>query len=157
MRLLAVYRLGSHIPTPGVDPVALAEFFKAMAGGVFGFLDLFSGGALRRLSVFALGIMPYISASIILQLLTVVWPYLEKLSKEGEMGRRKINQYTRYGTVAAVDRAVARRRVLAQEPGRSGRRAAGSARRSGLRLGHRLPDHDRAHAHHRHRLHHVAR
>jgi preprotein translocase subunit SecY len=98
--LLAVYRLGSHIPTPGVDPVALAEFFKAMSGGVFGFLDLFSGGALRRLSVFALGIMPYISASIILQLLTVVWPYLEKLSKEGEMGRRKINQYTRYGTIA---------------------------------------------------------
>jgi preprotein translocase subunit SecY len=97
--LLAVYRLGSHIPTPGVDPVALAEFFKTM-GGALGFLDLFSGGALRRLSVFALGIMPYISASIILQLLTVVWPYLEKLSKEGEMGRRKINQYTRYGTVA---------------------------------------------------------
>ena len=97
--LLAVYRLGSHIPTPGVDPQALSEFFKSMAGGVFGFLDLFSGGALRRLSVFALGIMPYISASIILQLLTVVWPYLEKLSKEGEMGRRKINQYTRYGTI----------------------------------------------------------
>jgi preprotein translocase subunit SecY len=96
--LLAVYRLGSHIPTPGVDPVALAEFFKTV-GGALGFLDLFSGGALRRLSVFALGIMPYISASIILQLLTVVWPYLEKLSKEGEMGRRKINQYTRYGTV----------------------------------------------------------
>jgi preprotein translocase subunit SecY len=98
--LLAIYRLGSHIPTPGVDPVALQEFFKAMSGGVLGFLDLFSGGALRRLSVFALGIMPYISASIILQLLTVVWPYLEKLSKEGEMGRRKINQYTRYGTIA---------------------------------------------------------
>ena len=97
--LLAVYRLGSHIPTPGVDPVALGEFFKAQSGGALGFLDLFSGGALRRLSVFALGIMPYISASIILQLLTVVWPYLEKLSKEGEMGRRKINQYTRYGTV----------------------------------------------------------
>src|SRR5207244_12977159 len=70
-----------------------------MSGGVFGFLDLFSGGALRRLSVFALGIMPYISASIILQLLTVVWPYLEKLSKEGELGRRKITQYTRYGTI----------------------------------------------------------
>lgn len=97
--LLAVYRLGSHIPTPGVDPVALSEFFKAVSSGVFGFLDLFSGGALSRLSVFALGIMPYISASIILQLLTVVWPYLEKLSKEGEMGRRKINQYTRYGTI----------------------------------------------------------
>jgi preprotein translocase subunit SecY len=97
--LLAVYRLGSHIPTPGVDPVALSEFFKSMTSGVFGFLDLFSGGALRRLSVFALGIMPYISASIILQLLTVVWPYLEKLSKEGELGRRKITQYTRYGTI----------------------------------------------------------
>ncbi|HET7712549.1 MAG TPA: preprotein translocase subunit SecY [Thermoanaerobaculia bacterium] len=97
--LLAVYRLGSHIPTPGVDPEALSEFFKAMEGGVLGFLDLFSGGALGRLSIFALGIMPYISASIILQLLTVVWPYLEKLSKEGEMGRRKINQYTRYGTI----------------------------------------------------------
>src|SRR5436305_14738452 len=98
--LLAVYRLGSHIPTPGVDPVALSEFFKATQGGVYRFLDLFAGGAFRRLSVFALGIMPYISASIILQLLTVVWPYLEKLSKEGEMGRRKINQYTRYGTIA---------------------------------------------------------
>jgi len=97
--LLAVYRLGSFIPTPGVDPVALTEFFSQVNKGVFGFLDLFSGGALSRLSVFALGIMPYISASIILQLLTVVWPYLEKLSKEGEMGRRKINQYTRYGTI----------------------------------------------------------
>src|SRR5246500_3865043 len=91
--LLAVYRLGSDIPAPGVDPIALSEFFKSMSGGVLGFLDLFSGGALRRLSVFALGIMPYISASIILQLLTVVWPYLEKLSKEGEMGRKKITQY----------------------------------------------------------------
>jgi preprotein translocase subunit SecY len=97
--LLAVYRLGSHIPTPGVDAAALAELFKQAGSGVFGFLDLFSGGALGRFSVFALGIMPYISASIILQLLTVVWPYLEKLSKEGEMGRRKINQYTRYGTI----------------------------------------------------------
>jgi len=99
LALLAVYRLGSHVPTPGVDPAALSEFFKSMQSGVLGFLDLFSGGALRRLSIFALGIMPYISASIILQLLTVVWPFLEKLSKEGEMGRRKINQYTRYGTI----------------------------------------------------------
>jgi preprotein translocase subunit SecY len=97
--LLAVYRLGAHVPTPGVDPVALSEFFKAFQSSVLGFLDLFSGGALRRLSIFALGIMPYISASIILQLLTVVWPFLEKLSKEGEIGRRKINQYTRYGTI----------------------------------------------------------
>ncbi|HXI12978.1 MAG TPA: preprotein translocase subunit SecY [Thermoanaerobaculia bacterium] len=99
LALLAVYRLGSYVPTPGVDPVALSDFFKSMQSGVLGFLDLFSGGALARLSIFALGIMPYISASIILQLLTVVWPYLEKLSKEGEMGRRKINQYTRYGTI----------------------------------------------------------
>jgi len=99
LSLLAVYRLGSYIPTPGVDPQALREFFGAMQSGVVGFLNLFSGGALERLSIFALGIMPYISASIILQLLTVVWPYLEKLSKEGEMGRRKINQYTRYGTI----------------------------------------------------------
>ena len=97
--LLAIYRIGSHIPTPGLDAQALEEFFKASAGGLLGFLDMFSGGALRRLSVFALGITPYITASIILQLLTVVWPYLEKLSKEGEMGRRKITQYTRYGTV----------------------------------------------------------
>ena len=97
--LLAIYRIGSHIPTPGLDASALEEFFKASAGGLLGFLDVFSGGALRRLSVFALGITPYITASIILQLLTVVWPYLEKLSKEGEMGRRKITQYTRYGTV----------------------------------------------------------
>ncbi len=97
--LLGVYRIGSHIPTPGLDASALEEFFKASAGGLLGFLDVFSGGALRRLSVFALGITPYITASIILQLLTVVWPYLEKLSKEGEMGRRKITQFTRYGTV----------------------------------------------------------
>ncbi len=97
--LLAIYRIGSHIPTPGLDAQALEEFFKANAGGILSFLDVFSGGALRRLSVFALGITPYITASIILQLLTVVWPFLEKLSKEGEMGRRKITQYTRYGTV----------------------------------------------------------
>jgi preprotein translocase subunit SecY len=97
--LLAVYRLGAWIPTPGVDPVAMAEFTKQAAGTVLGFLNLFSGGALGRMTIFALGIMPYISASIILQLLTVVWPYLEKLSKEGEMGRKKITQWTRYGTV----------------------------------------------------------
>jgi preprotein translocase subunit SecY len=97
--LLAVYRLGSYIPTPGVNPDAMADFTKQAAGTVLGFLNLFSGGALGRMTIFALGIMPYISASIILQLLTVVWPYLEKLSKEGEMGRKKITQWTRYGTV----------------------------------------------------------
>src|SRR5439155_969692 len=84
------YRIGAHIPTPGIDSEALANFFAQNQGTVFGFLDLFSGGNFRRLTIFALGIMPYITASIILQLLTVVWPYLEKLSKEGELGRRKI-------------------------------------------------------------------
>ncbi len=97
--LLAVYRVGAHIPTPGVDGIALQEFFKSQAGTFLGFLDMFSGGALGKLTIFALGIMPYISASIILQLLTVVWPYLEELQKQGEIGRKKITQYTRYGTV----------------------------------------------------------
>ena len=97
--LLAVYRVGCHIPTPGIDSTALASFFQQASGTLFGFFNMFAGGALQRLSVFALGIMPYISASIILQLLTVVIPYLERLQKEGEMGRKKIVQYTRYGTV----------------------------------------------------------
>jgi preprotein translocase subunit SecY len=97
---LAVYRLGCHVPTPGIDGQALAQFFANARSNILGLVNLFSGGALERFSIFALGIMPYISASIILQLLTVVIPYLEKLSKEGEIGRRKITQYTRYGTVA---------------------------------------------------------
>lgn len=97
--LLAVYRIGAHIPTPGINNEALAAFFRAAQGTLLGLFDMFSGGALSQLSVFALGIMPYISASIILQLLTVVIPTLERLSKEGEAGRKKITQYTRYGTV----------------------------------------------------------
>jgi preprotein translocase subunit SecY len=97
--LLIVYRIGVHVPTPGIDAVALASFFARAKGTLLGLFDMFSGGALERLSVFALGIMPYISASIILQLLTVVIPHLERLSKEGEQGRKKITQYTRYGTV----------------------------------------------------------
>ncbi len=97
--LLVVYRIGVHVPTPGIDAVALASFFARAKGTLLGLFDMFSGGALERLSVFALGIMPYISASIILQLLTVVIPHLERLSKEGEQGRKKITQYTRYGTV----------------------------------------------------------
>src|SRR6266403_46169 len=97
--MLAVYRLGVHVPTPGIDRQAMAAFFDQQKNTLFGFLNLFSGGALEQFSVFSLGIMPYISASIILQLLTVVVPYLERLSKEGEVGRRKITQYTRYGTV----------------------------------------------------------
>ena len=99
LALLSVYRIGAHIPTPGIDQAALANFFSQASGTLFGFLDLFTGGNFRRLTIFALGIMPYITASIILQLLTVVWPYLEKLSKEGELGRRKITTYTRYLTV----------------------------------------------------------
>jgi preprotein translocase subunit SecY len=99
MGLLAVYRLGGHIPTPGIDTNRLEEFFRQNQGTLFGFLDLFSGGTFRRLTIFALGIMPYITSSIILQLLTVVVPTLEKLQKEGELGRRKITQWTRYLTV----------------------------------------------------------
>ncbi len=97
--LLAVYRVGSNIPTPGVDPEALLEFAASLQGTFLGFINTFTGGSFSKVAVFALGIMPYITASIILQLLTVVVPYLEKLSKEGEMGRKKITQYTRYGTV----------------------------------------------------------
>jgi preprotein translocase subunit SecY len=97
--LLGVYQIGRHIPTPGVDGKALAQFAESLKNTMFGLYDMFSGGNLSRVTIFALGIMPYISASIILQLLTVVWPYLEKLSKEGELGRRKITQYTRYGTI----------------------------------------------------------
>ena len=99
LALLAVYRIGVHIPTPGVNGDALASFFAQARGTLFSLIDMFTGGGLERLSVFALGIMPYISASIILQLLTVVIPYLAQLQKEGEMGRKKITQYTRYGTV----------------------------------------------------------
>jgi len=100
--LLAVYRIGAHIPTPGIDTVALAAFFAELTRGggtIMQFFDLFTGGALSQLTIFALGIMPYISASIILELMTVVIPHLERLKKEGEAGRKKINQYTRYGTV----------------------------------------------------------
>jgi preprotein translocase subunit SecY len=97
--MLAVYRIGCHIPTPGIDAQALSLFFKQMQGTLFGMVDMFSGGALQKLTVFALGIMPYISSSIIFQLLTVVVPAIEKLSKEGEAGRKKIIQYTRYGTI----------------------------------------------------------
>jgi len=99
LALLIVYRIGVQVPTPGIDAIALASFFAKAKEGLLGLFNLFSGGALERLSVFALGIMPYISASIILQLLTVTIPHLERLSKEGEQGRKKITQYTRYGTV----------------------------------------------------------
>jgi preprotein translocase subunit SecY len=97
--LLIAYRVGAHVPTPGIDGHALSQFFDQAANTLLGMVDLFSGGNLRRLSIFALGIMPYISASIILQLLTVVIPTLERIAKEGEAGRKKITQYTRYGTI----------------------------------------------------------
>ncbi|MGH9309481.1 MAG: preprotein translocase subunit SecY [Vicinamibacterales bacterium] len=97
--MLGVYRIGSNIPTPGVNTAALAELARQAQNTMFGLYDMFSGQNLSQMTIFALGIMPYISASIILQLLTVVWPYLERLSKEGELGRRKITQYTRYGTI----------------------------------------------------------
>ncbi|MBF0189883.1 MAG: preprotein translocase subunit SecY [Magnetococcales bacterium] len=97
--MLIVYRIGAHVPTPGIDPKALAAFFDQQQGTLLGMFNMFSGGALSRLTVFALGIMPYISSSIILQLMTAVFPKLEAIKKEGEQGRRKINQYTRYGTV----------------------------------------------------------
>jgi len=96
---LVVYRLGTHIPVPGINPDALADLFRQNQGGILGLFNMFSGGALSRFSIFALGIMPYISASIIMQLMSVVVPSLEALKKEGESGRRKITQYTRYGTV----------------------------------------------------------
>jgi len=97
--MLAIYRIGAHIPTPGINGEALSEFLHKQGGALLGFLDIFSGGALSRLTILALGIMPYISASIILQLLTVVIPHLTKLAKEGERGRKKIIQYTRFGTI----------------------------------------------------------
>lgn len=96
---LVVYRIGAHVPVPGIDPVRLAELFQSQQGGILGVFNLFSGGALSRFTIFALGIMPYISSSIIMQLLTIAVPSMESLKKEGEAGRRKITQYTRYGTV----------------------------------------------------------
>lgn len=103
LAMIVVYRIGAHVPTPFIDPVAMQKFFRTLssgsAGGVFSVVDMFSGGAFSQMTIFALGIMPYISASIVLQLLTVVWPRLERISKEGEAGRKKINQWTRYSTV----------------------------------------------------------
>jgi len=115
---LIVYRIGAHIPVPGIDPERLAELFQSQAGGILGVFNLFSGGALSRFTIFALGIMPYISASIIMQLMTVAVPYLEQLKKEGEAGRRKITQYTRYGTlVLAFAQAVGMSIMLESQPG----------------------------------------
>lgn len=115
---LIVYRLGAHIPVPGIDPARLAELFQGQQGGILGVFNLFSGGALSRFTIFALGIMPYISASIIMQLLTVAVPKFEAMKKEGEAGRRKITQYTRYGTlVLALFQAVGISVALESQPG----------------------------------------
>jgi preprotein translocase subunit SecY len=115
---LVVYRIGAHIPVPGIDPEQLAQLFKSQAGGILGLFNMFSGGALSRFTVFALGIMPYISASIIMQLMTVVVPTFEALKKEGEAGRRKITQYTRYATVfLAIFQAIGISVALESQPG----------------------------------------
>src|SRR5579864_8024727 len=115
---LFVFRVGAHIPVPGIDPVKLAEYFQSQQGGMLGLFNMFSGGALSRFTIFALGIMPYISASIIMQLMTAVSPQLEALRKEGDAGRRKITQYTRYGTVAlALFQALGIAIALEAQPG----------------------------------------
>ena len=115
---LLVFRVGAHIPVPGIDPHVLADLFKSQQGGILGMFNMFSGGALSRFTIFALGIMPYISASIIMQLMTAVSPQLEQLRKEGETGRRKITQYTRYGTVfLALFQATGISIALESQPG----------------------------------------
>lgn len=113
---ILVFRIGAHIPVPGINPQRLADLFRHESGGILGMFNMFSGGALQRLTVFALGVMPYISSSIIMQLFSVVFPKLEQLKKEGEAGRRKINQYTRYGTLAlAAFQAVGISKWLASQ------------------------------------------
>ena len=115
---LVVYRLGTHIPVPGINPDALSDMFQQNQSGILGLFNMFSGGALEHFSVFALGIMPYISAAIIMQLMSVVVPTLEAIKKEGESGRRKITQYTRYGTVfLALTQAVGISVALESQPG----------------------------------------
>ena len=115
---IIVYRIGAHIPVPGIDPAQLAELFKQAKGGILDMFNMFSGGALSRFTIFALGIMPYISSSIIMQLMTVVYPPLEALKKEGEAGRRKITQYTRYATVfLALFQAIGISIALESQPG----------------------------------------
>jgi preprotein translocase subunit SecY len=121
LALLAVYRIGAHIPTPGINSAVLEQLFSQAAGTALGIFDLFSGGNFRRLTIFALGIMPYITSSIILQLMTVVFPYLERLQKEGELGRRKITQYTRYLTIAlAIVQSLSTASLLQTQSGAGG-------------------------------------
>ena len=150
--LLAVYRVGGHIPTPGINKDALAALVDQAKGTMFGLYDMFSGKNLSQMTIFALGIMPYISSSIILQLLTVVWPYLERLSKEGELGRRKITQYTRYGTILlSVVQSLGIAYFLEKNTGIAGGLPLVYSPGWGFRLA------DGAHADDRHDVHHVAR
>ena len=149
--MLVVYRLGCQVPTPGIDADALMRFFAAQRGTIFGLFDMFSGGALERLSVFALGIMPYISAAIIIELLKVVIPAIEKLYKEGEAGQKKIKQYTRYGTVViAAIQGIGIAVGLECMTAGAGHHAGGAAPRLGL------PPDDGAHPDFGHCVHHVA-
>ena len=142
--LLAVYRLGAQIPTPGINSKLLNQFFNSQGGSALGLLDMFTGGNLRRFTIFALGIMPYITASIIFQLLTVVYEPLARMQKEGELGRRKITQWTRYLTVIlAAFQSIAIAFGLNSQ-------GMVTIFRTGLHPA------DSAHAHHRHRFHHVA-
>ncbi len=142
--ILAVYRLGAHIPTPGVNGHMLEQLFNQQSGSALGLMDLFGGGNLRRMTVFALGIMPYITASIIFQLLTVVYEPLARIQKEGELGRRKITQWTRYMTVVlGALQSIGIAAILTKQ---------GLVLHPGIRL---QPD-DGAYADHRHGLHHVA-
>ena len=150
--LLAVYRIGNHIPTPGVNAEALALLAEQARNTCSACTTCSRAGNLSQVTIFALGIMPYICASIILQLLTVVWPYLERLSKEGELGRRKITQYTRYGTIVL---ALVQSFGIAIFLERQTNVAGGLPLVYDAGLG--LPPDDGADAHHRHRLHHVAR
>ena len=151
LALLGVYRIGSHIPTPGVNQEALRLFAEQAAGSMFGLVNMFTGGSLARVTIFALGVMPYISASIIIQLLTVVWPYLERISKEGELGRRKITPVHPLPDGGAGRRAVLRLRDLARELDRGAGRPA-----AGVQPGLGLPADVRAHADDRHDVRHVA-
>ncbi len=143
---LLVYRLGTHIPLPGLNPEAYAQAFKGQAGGILGLFNMFSGGAVQRMAIFALGIMPYISASIIVQLMTSVVPALENLKKEGEQGRKIINQYTRYGTV-----------LLGALQAYGICRGTGERQRACRRSGLVLPNFHRHHAARRHDVPDVAR
>ena len=150
LAMLAVYRLGAFLPTPGINTDVLTQLFQQNQGSVLGIIDLFSGGNFRRLTIFALGIMPYITASIILQLMTVAWPYLERLQKEGELGRRKITQYTRYLTIMlSIVQSLSIAFTLQQQAGPNGQSLVYNPG-----VGFHADDH--SDADHRLGLHHVA-